>query len=240
MDFFEKAVYELQKERPIFHSEDDLKLALALKIKEQNPKFKIRLERPVELEMIIRSGGTKIVRAPIDIIVTDENGGNYPIELKYKTKKACIFFNEEKYILAEHGATDTGRFSFRKDIFRIENFKSKNLNYKCGYVLILTNDRSYFEKNVLEKDNLDKNFSFYNGMLLNRFDLSWNYNKLDKTKFILKENNILYHINSKIHWTCNSQYFYKLDLLKDYQITWKDFSKFEKTNFKYCLIKIEK
>jgi len=61
----------------------------------------------------------------------------------------------------------------------------------------------------------------------------------ESTKFILKENNILYHINSKIHWTCNSQYFYKLDLLKDYQITWKDFSKFEKTNFKYCLVKIE-
>ena len=37
MDFFEKSIIELQKQRPIFHSEDDLKLALAFKIKENNP-----------------------------------------------------------------------------------------------------------------------------------------------------------------------------------------------------------
>jgi hypothetical protein len=239
MDFFEKSIIDLQKQRPIFHSEDDLKLALALKIKENNPDFEIRLERPVELEMIYRNGEKIIVRAPIDIIVIDTNGNTYPIELKYKTKKTNISVGGENYILAEHGATDTGRFSFRKDIFRIENYKSKNLNYKCGYVLILTNDASYFGKNVSEKDNLDKHFSFHNGMLLNSLDSSWNYNKIDKTKFILNENNTWCNIQSKTHWTCKKEYFYKMDLLKNYEITWEEYSIFAKTNFKYCLIKIE-
>lgn len=239
MDFFEKSIIELQNQRPIFHSEDDLKLALAFNIKENNPEFEIRLERPVELEMINRNRKKTTIRAPIDIVVIDTNGKSYPIELKYKTRKANISLNHENYILAEHGAQDVGRYSFRKDIYRIENYKSKNLNYKYGYVLILTNDKAYFEKNVFEKDNIDKHFSFHNGALLNPFDLSWNYSKMDKTKFILNENNVWCNIKSQAHWTCKKENFYKLDLLKDYEITWIDFSIIEKTTFKYCLIKIE-
>lgn len=239
MDFFEKAIIELQNQRPIFHSEDDLKLALAFNIKQTNPELEIRLERPVVLEMINRNGKKITVRAPIDIVVIDTNGNSYPIELKYKTRKANISLNDENYILAEHGAQDVGRYSFRKDIYRIENYKSKNLSFKYGYVLILTNDNAYFEKNVFEKDNFDKHFSCHNEALLNRYDLSWNYTKMDKTKFKLDENNVWYNINSKEHWTCKKDYFYKLDLSKDYGITWRDFSVIEKINFKYCLIKIE-
>lgn len=239
MDFFEKSIIELQNQRPIFHSEDDLKLALAFHIKQTNPELEIRLERPVALEMINRNGKKITVRAPIDIVVIDTNGNSYPIELKYKTRKTNISLNDENYILAEHGAQDIGRYSFRKDIYRIENYKSKNLSFKYGYVLILTNDNVYFEKNVFEKDNFDKHFSFHNEALLNRYDLSWNYTKMDKTKFKLDENNVWYNINSKEHWTCKKDYFYKLDLSKDYGITWRDFSAIEKTTFKYCLIKIE-
>ncbi|RUT71546.1 hypothetical protein D0817_06635 [Flavobacterium cupreum] len=238
MDFFEKSIIELQNQRPIFHSEDDLKLALAFNIKKNNPEFEIRLERPVQLEMINRNGKGIAVRAPIDIIVMDTSGDSYPIELKYKTRKANILHNNENYILAEHGAQDAGRYSFRKDIYRIENYKSSNLNYKYGYVLILTNDNAYFEKNVFKKDNIDKHFSFHNGVILNRSDLSWNYSKLDKSRFIFNENKVWCNIKSKEHWTCSKENFYKLDLLKDYEITWKDFSVIEKTTFKYCLIKI--
>lgn len=239
MDFFEKSIIELQNQRPIFHSEDDLKLALAFIIKQYNPEFEIRLERPVELEMINRNEIKSIVRAPIDIIVIDSKGNYYPIELKYKTRKANISHNDENYILAEQGAQDAGRFSFRKDIYRIENYKLKHLNYKYGYVLILTNDDAYFEKNVFEKDNFDKYFSFHDEAQLNRFDLSWNYSKIDKSKYTLDENNVWYDKNSKEHWTCKKDYFYKLDLSKEYGISWKDFSVFDEMTFKYCLVKIE-
>lgn len=239
MDFFEKSIIELQNQRPIFHSEDDLKLALAFNIKKNNPDFEIRLERPVQLEMIYRNGQKIIVRAPIDIVVIDTNGGAYPIELKYKTKKANIDLNGENYILAEHGAQDVGRFSFRKDIYRIENYKSNNLNFRFGFVLILTNDNEYYERDVFESDKIDKHFSFHDGAILNRFDLSWNYNKIDKTKYKLNENNVWCNINSKEHWSCKKECFYKLDLLNDYKISWKGYSKIENTTFKYCLVKIE-
>lgn len=224
MDFLEKSIIELQNQRPIFHSEDDLKLALAFSIKKNNPEFEIRLERPVQLEMINRNGEIITVRAPIDIIVIDTNGNAYPIELKYKTKEAGINLNDENYILADHGAQDVGRYSFRKDIYRIENYKSKNLNYKYGYVLILTNDNKYFEQNVFETNRIDKHYSFHNGAKLNHFDLSWNFDKNDKTKE---------------HWSYKKECFYKLDLLNGYKIKWEDYSKVKDTTFKYCLVKIE-
>lgn len=62
---------------------------------------------------------------------------------------------------------------------------------------------------------------------------------MDKTKFTLNKDSVWYNIDSQEHWTCKKEYFYKLDLLKDYEITWKDFSIIENTTFKYCLIKIE-
>ena len=147
MDFFEKSIIELQNQRPIFHSEDDLKLALAFIIKQNNPEFEIRLEKPVELEMINRNEEKTIVRAPIDIVVIDPNGNYYPIELKYKTRKANISHNEENYILAEHGAQDVGRYSFRKDIYRIENYKSKNFKEEINM--------------IYDKLNKDKQFTLY-------------------------------------------------------------------------------
>lgn len=238
MNFFEKSIIELQNSRPIFHSEDDLKLALAFNIKENNPEFEIRLERPVPLEMIDRNGQKIIVRAPIDIVVIDGNGGVYPIELKYKTKKVNIVFKGENYVLAGQGAQDVGRYSFRKDIFRIESYKTKYLDFKCGYVLILTNDNEYYERNVSEKDNFDKHFSFHDNAILNNLDLGWNYNKIDKTKYKLSENNVWLNSNSKEHWSCKKDYFYKLNLLNEYKITWEKFSNFENTTFKYCLLKI--
>ena len=76
--------------------------------------------------MIDIYGEYPIVRAPIDIIVSDKNGKKtVPIELKYKTKKLKTEFNGESYDLTNHGATDIGRYSFRKDIYRIEQYLSK-------------------------------------------------------------------------------------------------------------------
>ena len=72
MDFIESSVLLLKNQRMIFHSEDDLKFSLAISIKENNPDFHIRLERPVAIEMIDRNNKKSIVRAPIDMIVIDD------------------------------------------------------------------------------------------------------------------------------------------------------------------------
>jgi len=96
-NFFENSILKLQKERGIFHSEDDLKLSLGFIIKELYSEFEIRLEKPTNIDMINIDGNESIVRAPIDIIVYDKNGKSIPIELKYKTKKLETEFNGESY-----------------------------------------------------------------------------------------------------------------------------------------------
>lgn len=84
---FDRLIACLQKQRKIFHSEDDLKMALAMVIRQNHPTAVIRLERPVNIEMIDRNNKKSTVRAPIDILVIDSNSSTIPIELKYKTKK---------------------------------------------------------------------------------------------------------------------------------------------------------
>jgi hypothetical protein len=242
MDFIESSVLLLKNQRMIFHSEDDLKFSLAISIKENNPDFHIRLERPVAIEMIDRNNKKSIVRAPIDMIVIDDKGNTIPIELKYKTKKTNISHNGEDYLLTNHGATDIGRFSFRKDIYRIEQYLLKHTRCDVGYVLVLTNDHAYFENNVFEKNIIDKHFSFHHGFLINRLDKSWNYESIDKAKYVLDitDNTWRYCNQPEKHWTCKKELFYKLDLVKDYEIDWKDYSKIRNIVFKYCLIRVDK
>lgn len=240
MNFFEKSILSIKNQRMIFHSEHDLKFAFAIALKENNPDFQIRLERPVDIEMVDRNNKKSVVRAPIDILIIDKDGNTIPIELKYKTKKANFNLDGENYLLAEHSATDSGRFSFRKDIYRIENYKSKYSNCKVGYVFILTNDEAYSKNNVFQKDNIDKYFSFHHGGLINRLDKSWNYESLDETKYTFDKNdNTWNNIQSKKHWSCNKEYFYKLDLLQEYVVDWKEYSKIGDSVFKYCLIKVD-
>lgn len=238
MDFFEKSLNDLKTERKIFHSEDDLKLSLALKLKENNPKLNIRLEKPIDIEMIDRSDKKSIVRAPIDMILIDENNHTYPIELKYKTKKLSTIYNGETFNLTKHGAADIGRFSFRKDIYRIEKYKTNSDNCPRGYVLIVTNDKSYFQDNVFDKNNLDKHFSFHDGFLINKIDSGWNYEKINQNKYSFTDKNIWVNQQLKIHWTYKKELFYKLDLQKDYRVKWNEYSKIENNEFKYCLIEI--
>lgn len=239
MDFLEACIKKLQTQRTIFHSEDDLKLALALIIKENHPDFEIRLERPVELQMLTRNSEKRIVRAAIDILVIDQDKNIYPIELKFKTKKLEATINEEEFILTDQGAHDIGRYNFRKDIYRIENFKIRNFKFKHGYVLIVTNDVKYFEVNVFDKETIDKHFSIHNEAMINKVDLSWNYSKIDKNKFSLNEQNLWCTTESKKHWTCEKDLIYEMNLCRDYRIIWKEFSTINQTAFKYCLIKID-
>jgi hypothetical protein len=227
MNCVEQAINILKNQRSIFHSEDDFKLSLAITLKEIYPEFNIRLERPVEIEMIHRSDEKSKVRAPIDIVIIDKNGNTIPIELKYKTKKAHISFNNEEYKLTAQGANDIGRNSFRKDIYRIEKYKNIHPNCNVGYVLILTNDEKYFDKNVFESNTLDKHFSFHDGVEIKKNDEGWYYEKVNEDKY-----------NSKNHWTFKKELSYKLDLLNDYKINWKEYSKIENMQFKFCLIEV--
>lgn len=238
--FFENSILKLQEERAIFHSEDDLKLSLGLKIKELYPELEIRLEKPMNIDMIDIYGKKSIVRAPIDIIVSDKNGKSIPIELKYKTKKLNTQFNGEQYDLTNHGATDIGRYSFRKDIYRIEQYLSKNENCNFGIVFILTNDDNYLKNNVGDKETFDKNFSCHQNSLITKEYKGWNYSRIDTSKYKMVDGIWRYKNQNKKHWTFIGDKTYKLELKNDYPIIWKDYSELKKSQFKFCLLKIKR
>jgi hypothetical protein len=237
-----KLIELLQNNRKVFHSEDDLKLSFGMEILNNCSACQVRLERPVNIEMVDWNSETLTARAPIDIVIIEKNGNLIPIELKYKTKKTEFEHDDEIYRLTEHGAVDIGRYSFRKDIFRIEHYLSSQPNSEIGYVLILTNDKAYFDTDVLKKDNYDKFLSFHDGAMINKKDKGWNYSKIDDDKYERRtgDERWWYKDKNKVHWTCTKELFYRLDLKENYTINWVAYSSLTETEFKYCLIKIEK
>ena len=240
MNFIDNSISKLNEKRKIFHSEDDLKLSLGITIKELFPEFEIRLEKPTIINMIDVNGKESTVRAPIDIIVYDKNGESVPIELKYKTKKLDSEQNGELYNLTNHGATDIGRYSFRKDIYRIEQYLSNEVNSNVGFVFILTNENNYFDNNVGLKETFDKYFTCHQNGVFEKEYKGWNYSKIDKVKYRKENNSWRYNNQKKKHWTCTNDKSYVLELKNNYPIEWKEYSKIKNSVFKFCLLRIEK
>lgn len=239
---FQNVIEKLKKERELFHSEDDLKFAISFIIKELFPDFQIRLEKPQAIEMKNRNGRTSIARAPIDIVMVNEKTNEQiPIELKYKTKELQTENKNEVYNLTGYGAKDIGRFSFRKDIYRIEQFIKNNKKSNHGFVLIITNDSGYYSQNISGKNVLDSNFSFHDGITIKKEDNSWNYKNIntDIYEFIKQENKWKYKGKSKYHWSCIGEKFYLLNLKNEYHIEWQDYSVVDNSKFKFCLIMVK-
>ena len=235
---------DLLKTRPVFHSEDDFKFALSQKISKKHQDYELRLERPFEIEMLEKRDKNgniikDIVRAPIDIVIIDEKGKYIPIELKYKTKELIGEVGDDEYDLAKHGASDIGRVSFRKDIYRIERFLESN-SEKCnkGFVIILTNENEYWD-NILEKEILNRRYSFHQDMKIPMEDPGWYYEALSKNKYINIDGVWVYKDNpKKKHWTFDGDLKYKLNLKKEYEIKWQEYSKIKDSVFKFCLIEV--
>ena len=84
----------------------------------------------------------------IDIVVYDEHE-YVPIEIKYKTRKlntATTIFNQlvnNVDVLCDQGAQDIGRYSFWKDIYRLELVRSTFPTVMHGIALFVTNDPAY-------------------------------------------------------------------------------------------------
>lgn len=232
----------LQSNRKVFHSEDDLKLSFGMEVLNNFTNCQVRLERPVDIKMVDRNNKTMAARAPIDVVIIEKDGNLIPIELKYKTKGTQLEYEDEKYQLKDHGAIDIGRYSFRKDIYRIEQYLESHSDSETGYVLILTNDNAYFNTDVSQKNNYDKFLSFHDDSLIIKKDRGWNYSKIDKNKYERRagDKRWFYKGKKKVHWTCSKELFYKLDLYSDYVIDWVTYSSLSETEFQYCLIKIDK
>ena len=150
-----KALEELAKERPVFHSEADFQFALALKLKEKD--FEIRLEKPYscslcECSETKQNEDKKKKRKYLDMEITNHEGNElkkYAIELKYKTKKPKlpIIHENEEFNLTSHNAQSDGKFLFWKDVCKIHQLlKNEDFKFSGGFVIFLTNDSNYFNK----------------------------------------------------------------------------------------------
>ena len=241
---FNAIIQRLRETRSVFHSEDDLKLAMAWAISQLYPSFQVRLEKPIEIGMRLKDGDAT-ARAPIDIVILDPVSRNaYPIEIKYKTKKADLRVEGENYSLANHGANLGARYGFRKDIYRVENVYIENYEIKQGFTFILTNDKAYYMNDVSSKNSLDAFFTFHHGAVLPKDYVGWNYANLAKDKY---DFGLDPDVNPKLkrHWTLSKEYIYQLDLNKEYLIQWNDYSNLQdnngrSTDFKYCLVQVER
>ena len=163
----EKIIEKLQGKRQIFCSEADFQLEMAWVIKEMYHDAEVRLEYVPTFDD----------KMHIDIIVFISNEW-IPIELKYKTKnskkeKMTDQITQEVFNLKNQGAKDINCYLYLKDIMRIESIKEQKIeiikgqeknNFKEGYAVFLTNDKTYLES-PQNNDCVYKDFSLEDGAI---------------------------------------------------------------------------
>ncbi len=212
----------LPNERPVFHSEKDFQFSLALKIKEKNPKMKIRLEVPMD------SDGTNKRIERIDMKVID-GSTEIGIEVKYITEELIIIIDGEQFKLKNHSANDIRCYDVLKDIQRLERFV-KSGSIKIGYSIVLTNVESLWNEKNGNKDTFYDNFRIYDGRRLTG-KLEW------------KEKNINGEIKGPAEGTVKGRKS-PIELEGNYELNWNEYpkgnleEKFEKGHrqFKYLVI----
>ncbi len=209
--WIKKLLRELSKERPIFHSEDDFKHALAWKI---HKKLKLKSSEIIlEKKCHIKSINKNEKDMYIDIFFIYKKR-KYAIELKYKTKSLKnnesrnISNNEKEPLLKNQGAYPLGRYSFWRDVYRLEQLKN-NDDIDKGFAIFLTNDRLYWEEP--RKETIDYAFRIHERKVGKR--LVWNIPKTKKRKGWLKK-------------------LENISLRNNYDLTWKNFQPWEENNGK--------
>lgn len=184
----------LAEQRPIFHSEADFQHAIAWAIHERLPGASVRLECPVKVSTL-----TKPLHVDIWI---EQDGDVLAIELKYKTRALQVLVGNEQYALRSQSAQDIGRYDFIKDIERVENIVADHAPYATGYVILLTNDPSYWTQ-PRNDDTVDARFRLHEGSNLHS-SLEWGPGASEGTKRG-RENPLLLSNSYVLQWEDYSQ-----------------------------------
>lgn len=143
----------------LFFNERDLQVNLASFLKEQHYYDNVFLEYSLPASFIKNNEENEEVEEKIDDeanvridIVVEKSDQFCPIELKYKTKLAGKegdaierFGKKIKVeLLKNQAAQNINRYSFWKDVYRIERIKrSFHPNVIAGFSIFMTNDKSY-------------------------------------------------------------------------------------------------
>lgn len=158
---FHRLLAELADVRPVFHSEADLKFALAWGMAIDRPGAEVRLEVPHDI-----AGD----RWAIDLTVAVRPDAITGVELKYKTRRFVSDQNGEMFDLRNHSAGDQARYDVWKDVVRLESLVEAG-QLSSGLVVVLTNDPSLWT--FRPKPALDAAFSLAEGRVVSGETLTW-------------------------------------------------------------------
>ena len=142
--------------RPVFHSEADFQHAFAWNVHQTMPHQQVRLEcRPLPDQ-----------RLYVDLWIP---AMRLAVELKYRTRKLALLHAGEQYDLRQHGAQDTGRYDFCKDIRRLERLHCGPA--VAGLAVLLTNEHLYWNP-PQRPGKVDEAFHVHDGRHLSG-SLTW-------------------------------------------------------------------
>ena len=127
---------KLSEKRQVFHSEADLQFAFAWTAKVLYPGVEVRLETHPEAN----------VRLDLQLSWPSLDR-HLAIELKYMTRRWTGEVDGEPFDLKGHGAQDIRGYDVVKDIERVERFVEERPGWG-GYVIVLSNDPSYWRPRV--------------------------------------------------------------------------------------------
>lgn len=199
-----KLLASLSGRRPVFHSEADFQHALAWEYQLSSKTASIRLE-----QQTAAAGG----RVHLDVLVKHD-ARHVAIELKYKTKKASVSWQDEDFHLRSHGAQDLGRYDFLKDIARVERYVQTHPG-SDGYVVLLTNDQSYWQEGK-KFNSVDTSFRIHEGRVING-ELAWGSGASMGTMRARES---------------------AIQIGGSYHVEWHDFSRIEKQLFRYVAVHV--
>ena len=205
-------------------SEDDLKFKISIGLKENFNFLKITPEYPIPKQILNINNHNHY----IDIMIQD-NLEFIPIELKFKTKrldlKRSVLGSKILLSLKNQQAQNLSKYSFWKDVSRIEKLKNENKNVTKGFQVFLTNDIHY----VISKKNTSQ---------------SYNFNMANKRKTYKGEELFWIYLGNKVEKVCESNFkkrtFYNkknITLSGCYDLSWNNI-KIKKEEFYLLIVEI--
>lgn len=209
----------MKAQRRVFRSENELVLhfAVSLTTNHKIDPDNIYFERPYFFDYYTRKGVAVCAKESyLDMVVIFRNK-RIGYEFKYSTKK--LIDNDENGLqlnLKEQSANDIVRYSFRKDIYRLEQLVQRG-DIEKGYAILLTNDLNIINLASEKKGYLDDNYRFTDRIPAK--DMGWNNEK--------------YPVE---HWTRKGDKDFITTLKKDYPIEWKRNSC--QFDFRYCIVEV--
>lgn len=163
----------------VFLNERDLQIELILFLRVKGYVVHPEYHIPVSAIPGYEWGNDKVLS--IDLVVEDSQCGYVPIELKYKHKELKLsldrFGEEISGLITSQAAQNIGRYSFWKDVRRVEHLIYRFSQIKDGgYVVFVTDDPTYMTSTGMTNTGVKCNYHMFamdNGRSVGSTKLDW-------------------------------------------------------------------